>query len=149
MRQTDQKTRERVLELAKRGNTVRQVADRLGLSYDLVRRQVERAEERGDLPPGTLDRLTPNAPKRGKRAEPVEQNETPAPKLAVYAPPRHIAAELGRCSCCADPTEIAVTINGTSFRLCRPCTVKLQEGVERALADAMHARRRFNQLRIR
>lgn len=139
------------MELAKRGNTVKQIADRMGLSYDLVRRQVERAEERGDLPRGTLGKLvTPKKPKPKTKTDEAEHEAEPAcAKISVFAPQRRVAAELGRCSCCQGLTEVAVGVNGTSFRLCRPCGNVLHAGLGKALGDALEMRRRFNQISIR
>ena len=48
--------RERICKLACDGVNVRAIADRLGLTYDRVRRMIERAEERGDVPSGTLSK---------------------------------------------------------------------------------------------
>lgn len=48
--------RRRVLELALKQNTIHQIAERYCVSYDRVRRLIERAEERGDVPAGTLQR---------------------------------------------------------------------------------------------
>lgn len=48
--------RKRILELALKGNTVRQIAERYRMSYDSVRHAIERAEKSGDVPLGTLQR---------------------------------------------------------------------------------------------
>jgi hypothetical protein len=46
--------RKRLLELALKRNTVHQIAARMCLSYDRVRKMIQRAETLGDVPVGTL-----------------------------------------------------------------------------------------------
>jgi hypothetical protein len=46
----------RVLELARQGIKMTAIRERVGWNQDRVRRTIERAEQRGDVPVGTLDR---------------------------------------------------------------------------------------------
>jgi hypothetical protein len=46
--------RDRIFKLAKSRVSIQAIADRIGSNYDRVRRMVERGEQRGDLPKGTL-----------------------------------------------------------------------------------------------
>lgn len=46
--------RDRIFKLAKSRVSIQAIADRIGSNYDRVRRMVERGEQRGDLPNGTL-----------------------------------------------------------------------------------------------
>jgi transposase len=46
--------RTRILELAKKHHSVRQIAERYGVNYDRIRHLIGRAEEAGQVPAGTL-----------------------------------------------------------------------------------------------
>lgn len=129
--------RTRVLKLAQDQVTVKQIAARLGGSYDRVRRVIERAEERGEVPAGTLARCGYLV----KKAKPVSKTEGP---VSVSAPQRAVAAALGPCSVCCEPTSVLVKLGEDSFRLCKLHALGLSEQIAERLLSATKATRRFN-----
>ena len=128
--------RDRLFVLVRQGIKLKMIAERLGLHYDRVRRMVERAEKAGEVPAGTLSKLGVLP----KKAPPQPK----ASALRVYAPARKVAADLGRCSCCTDPIEIAVEANGERLKLCAAHARDLAGSIELALRDAEATRSRFN-----
>jgi len=127
--------RDQVFKLAKQGVHIQAIAGRISSNYDRVRRMIERGEQRGDLPAGTLSKLGV-LPKKSKPAPPVS--------LRVYAPARKVAADLGHCSCCSDPTEVSVETKDDKLRLCGAHARDLAGSIELALRDAATTRTRFN-----
>lgn len=126
--------RSRILQLALKKSTVQQIGDRLGFSYDRVRRIIERAEKKGDVPAGTLKGcgvlVRKPSPKKAK-----------APEIRIYAPARSHAAALGNCSVCSNPTEVALEIGDLKAKLCKTHAPTVSAGVELALMDAAQIRK--------
>ena len=128
--------RDRLFVLVRQGIKLKMIAERLGLNYDRVRRMVERAEKAGEVPAGTLSKLGVLPKKAAPQPKPTA--------LRVYAPARKVAADLGHCSCCTDPTDVAIEVQGDRLRLCGAHARDLAGSIELALRDAEATRVRFN-----
>jgi hypothetical protein len=141
----------RVLDLARKGIKMPAIRERVGWNQDRLRRAIERAEQRGEVPPGTLARccVSPRIKKGAAKAAVkavVEESDQPK-ELQVYAPARKIAADMGSCRCCNETTEVVIEFNrgGTErVRVCRQHGTALARALLLALEDALKARQRFN-----
>jgi hypothetical protein len=127
--------RQRALTLARQRNSIKAIAARMGYSYSRIRHLVERAEQRGELPGGTLAACC------CRPAKPApEPSDEPPPSLQVYAPHRSQARRLGHCSACEEPTEIVVMIRDFQVRLCRSHAARVMNDTARSLASARRQR---------
>ena len=124
----------RVQHLAKQRNTVQQIAERLGVSLDRVRSSIRRAEERGDVPPGTLAACTPNRYKTNKADKPPAK---PVDPIRAVAPARSQAARYGVCTICKTTADVVVDIGATTSATIEP--ERVPEGVERIVLCDAHA----------
>ena len=120
---------------------MRAIAERLGFTYDRVRRLIERAEARKELPAGTLAKCGVS-PKPSKL-----KVERPPQAFRIYAPQRAAAAAIGACSACQQPTEIVIEIqhlDNAQIKLCPNHAKDLSAAIEAALREASASRSRFN-----
>lgn len=145
MNKMSETERERALALARTGTRIEHIASRLGFNYQRMWRCLQRAQERGELPPGNVERLGNGAPKKTTPAAQVAVAKKEH-RLRAFAPPNRSAASfLGRCSACkVEPTEIAVEIAEMQFRLCRFDAQELRNNIDLALDQAKSNRSKFN-----
>lgn len=134
--------RDRILKLALDGTKTRQIASRLGLTYDNTRRLLQRAESSGEIPPGTVERCSDQFIGRIPKTIDVAVNEQ---RLKSYIPPRATAAEMGSCSACQDVTEVVIEAAETDgvarIRLCRHHLSELKTQLESVEKKSKETRR--------
>lgn len=140
VQQMSKETRSRIIELALKKSTVAQIAPRIGVSLDRVRNILRRAEEKGEIPPGTYALCS------GSKPAPAPPADPDGGRIKFKPLTRVESAKQRSCRFCPSTVDVLLTLDGEEYKLCRSHIAKLASGLELAAREALSFRDRFDRL---
>ena len=140
MKVMTQEMRDRIAKRALAGDKAKQIGERYGYRPDHIIRTLLRAEKLGEVPPGTADKAREVKPAALKA-------EVSTGPFNVFAPQRRVAADMGCCSYCNSPTDIALDARRgavvTRIKLCAVHAPELRDAISAAINQASTKRMSF------